>query len=69
MKDRKGTPSTLVEAIDNGLTDVATDANTALQRHVRDYLAQKFNAAMLKAETESEGHRLLALFKTITNEG
>lgn len=68
---QKGTPKTLGEAIDNALEDL--DAHYApgalhlikikLHHHVQDFLAQKFTAAHLSYETES--NVLTELFNSI----
>jgi hypothetical protein len=54
---KKGTPTTLKQAIDNGLSHVALgDSRESelmakiIEAHVIDYLAQSFGAAMLAAQ-------------------
>lgn len=63
-----GTPKTLTEAISNGASSVY-DINRViptLHEHVRDFLAQKFNVAYLKAKDDGELERLKELFRKVT---
>jgi hypothetical protein len=69
MDRPKRTPKTLLEAIEDGLRfpreESLTDQTVALC--VADYLAQKFNAALLRPGIgNEEGQRLLDLFHEIT---
>jgi hypothetical protein len=58
MNIHTGTPKTIIEAINVGLTD------GKLKEHVKDFLAQKFGVAMLLA-TPDEADRLRTLFQEI----
>lgn len=64
------TPKTLIQAIKNGHNRFLGYDREAIemQRHVRDYIAQKFGAAMLAAESESVEKMLQNLFSKIVNE-
>ena len=50
----KGSPKSLIQSIKNGLEDSGYDYSEKsadiIEQHVKDYLAQKFNVAMLKKE-------------------
>lgn len=61
----KPTPETLFEAIGNGLEQSESSTNTIMniERHIRDYLAQHFNTAMLKAPNPEEEDRFKKLFE------
>lgn len=72
MSNDKGTPKTLTQAIQNGISqfhDPKAHPNSiegmeaCIEQHVRDYLAQKFGAAML--ENESADSILQAVFNRI----
>lgn len=72
----KGTPKTLEGAIQNGFFQIheqGTDplspgATQIMEMHVRDYMAQHFGAALLKASAESETVTtiLSAIYERIT---
>lgn len=76
-----GTPKTLSSALANALADAREVAKTAgecaeavlvidgphlMVPAVKDFLAQKFSTAILKAKTDEEADRLEDLFKKIT---
>jgi hypothetical protein len=65
----KGTPKTLEEAITNGIYEIfETSANTAtIESHIRDFLAQRFGAMMLREENFQPSD-LGELFEQITGE-
>lgn len=77
MKDTKGTPTTLMGAIQNACEEgsylgagPSKEYQKRIHAHVRDYLAQKFNVAAFDAGGDhnwSSGE-LLELFKKIVNE-
>lgn len=74
LKTNKGTPTNIQDAIKNALDEVSelrralsdvsmtlaasVDEETIIQKHIRDFLAQKFSIAMYQvydnAETESQ---------------
>ncbi len=66
----KGTPRSLLEAIDNGIEAGGPNGelghDTKIVAHVRDFLAQRFGAAMLAVDT-AEAERLQTLFKNIVD--
>lgn len=63
-----GTPKTLQEAIDNGIMfGPLSGIRQNTFETVKDFLAQKFNVAMLKAGAP-EDEALRQLFKAITGE-
>lgn len=73
MSNNNGTPKTLFQAALNALEnqdlcDKGNHVNSAslINRHVADFLAQHFNAAMLTAPSKEEEARLEALFKRLT---
>lgn len=58
------TPKTLGEAIANGIqSEGSVNLNMEIEKCVRDYLAQHFNTAMLKARNPDEEDRLKKLFE------
>lgn len=65
--NKNGTPQTLLEAIQNGLTIGSGRPDDRVFEHVKDFLAQKFSAALLKTEDTEEQNRLWALWAQITN--
>lgn len=71
-KLQHGTPTTLYDAIKNGLHDDAAGGQGGypdiIKAHVRDYLSRSFSVAMNKAETNAESDRLMTLFKRLVNE-
>lgn len=53
---KKGTPKSLIGAIKNGIYD-SPDQEIVLNTvkdHVKDFIAQKFTATMIKADPETE---------------
>jgi hypothetical protein len=64
-----GTPSTLYQAIRNGLNafQVGQDAAAIVQPHLRDFLAQKFAVPLLEAN-DQEALMLKKLWEKITGE-
>lgn len=61
----KGTPTTLLQAIQNGLDhDKASYPADVIKAHVRDFLAQHFSKPMLEASPE-ESAKFKALFDRI----
>ncbi len=67
--DDKGTPKTLEEAIHNGLcVGPLSDVVDRTKQCIRDYLAQRFQAAMLKAHTPEQEALLEDLWLAITGE-
>jgi len=72
--DDGGTPKTLTDAILNGVNACggtawsAVSLSTAVQQHVRDFLAQKFGVAFLNAPNEAALNDLHALWESITGE-
>lgn len=70
INNKRGTPKTLKQAIENGLDDVKNnpgmDAAEIIKAHVRDRLAQRFSAAMF---THDEAEKMLmALFNDVVDE-
>jgi thiamine monophosphate synthase len=73
IKQMKPTPSTLEEAIKNGIDafvqrpkDASVTCEQVVRVHVRDFLSQRFCAAMLQSETIT---RILGkLWERITGE-
>lgn len=62
----QGTPKTLNQAIVNGMCiGQMKDMKGNILNHVRDFLSQRFGAAMLAAPTTEEEARLKALFEEI----
>lgn len=57
-----GTPKNLHQAIENGKVKNDTFA------HIKDYLAQKFCIAVMRAKSEEERERLFELLKMVTQE-
>jgi len=68
MSTNKGTPTTLLEAIQNGLSDKETKGSRAevIATHVKDFNAQRFGRAMLQAGSDEETIALKSLFDDIT---
>lgn len=72
----EGTPKTMLEAIANGLESIGVEGDPfvpsqeALVRfHVKDFCAQKFATALLKARKNPEAQEALQeLFKTLFKE-
>lgn len=63
------TPKTLEEAVYRALAVGPLNmVITRTRAHVRDFIAQKFAAAYLKAESEAELERLVELWNQITDE-
>lgn len=58
MNNQQGTPKTLREAVSNGLSSYRPDSSGRMDEHVelhvKDFLAQKFGAAMISATEENE---------------
>ena len=54
---KQGTPSTLNQAIYNGLDNTNPDIN--IRDHVKDFLAQKFSIAFAKAELGQDAEDIL----------
>lgn len=65
--NNQGTPKTLREAIRRAQdhSDKVGNFEFVAHSYVKDFLAQRFGAAMLNAETPEEADRLEALFKRI----
>lgn len=64
---QKGTPKTLTQAINNGLSDPS--GRGCVKTHLKDFLAQKFNVAMIENEDNTEVvEALKSLFERITKE-
>lgn len=63
----KGTPTTLLEAIQDCVDNSIYGERDALRikSHVRDFLAQHFSKPMLEALTQEESDRFKALFERI----
>lgn len=61
-----GTPSTLDEAIKLAMCFVGTNAEQMRYAVIKDFLSQRFGAAMLEASSEHEGNTLNKLFLSIT---
>jgi hypothetical protein len=68
----KATPTTLVEAVTNGIEDSGIISNrdpadsAAIASHVRDFLSNKFSIPMLKyADDEAVNNVLRDLWKSI----
>lgn len=74
---KTGTPESLKQAIENGYGKAQTarkkpgylGAGAVIVPHVRDFLAQKFGAAMLSAPSKDEESRLSDLWKAIVGDG
>lgn len=65
----RGTPKTLDEAIHNGLCVGPLSEVVDRTKHcVRDYLAQRFGVAMLKAHTPEQEALVCELWAAITGE-
>ncbi len=66
-----GTPKKLVNAIENGITEYVNNRTQTvvqmniIQKHVMDYLAQKFTVAFTEAETDNERVMLNKLWNSI----
>jgi len=61
----QGTPKTLIEAVRNGMCVASgKTADQQMAEHIKDFLAQQFNIAVLK--NPIEGSMLIELFKRIT---
>jgi hypothetical protein len=64
-KNPKGTPKSLREAIENGLADSVGEGYAAsVERHVRDFIAQRFSVALMRYEFAGEG--LSKVYEEIT---
>lgn len=78
MDNKKGTPKTLLEAVINGLQEakiehthaVLTNPKNAkmVKAHVKDFLAHKFNVAILNSTAPEIEKMLFKLFEEVTNE-
>jgi hypothetical protein len=76
INTRIGTPDKLITAIDNAVFEansardsniLASTINDNIAKHVKDYLAQKFNVAVMKADGNKDlEDLLLALYKDCT---
>lgn len=70
----KGTPKTLVEAIDNGVKDWEEHCGgpeilkEKIERHITDYLAQKFGAALLTAALVADSNDTETLIATLARD-
>ena len=64
------TPKTLLEAIRNGMLGVPSQRlpSTEIEKHVRDFISQKFATAMLETENVDYENKLMELFKTIVRQ-
>lgn len=65
---QQGTPQTLLQAIQNGLT--VGDHNQVhdnIYTHVRDFLSQKFAVALLRAENQSTDPRTAQMIQELWN--
>lgn len=63
-----GTPKNLKEAILNGFTDFSNDHNAHLkhmERHIKDYLAQNINVALLSAENKEIEDAIIKLAESM----
>lgn len=71
MRHDKGTPKTLIEAIQNGLGDGNPrnheEASEIIRLHVKDFLAQHFmTAGLLAAKKAYDGDQIIELFHRLT---
>lgn len=70
----KGTPKTLIEAIQNGYMDsmepeiTVADGMLNIRAHVKDFLAQHFSTALVAEDDEATAEKLKALWFKITGE-
>ncbi len=70
----RGTPTSLTGAIQNAMEEIAllnipaSKAVAVFQKHIRDFNAQHFTAAMGPQIDEKEIARLQALFRAITED-
>lgn len=69
------TPKTVFEAVENAIKEYLSQPKSnhqpykdVFKRHFNDYLAQRFGAAVLKAESPAEEQRLLDLLREITSD-
>lgn len=63
----EGTPTTLIHAIKNGIDSTHSNSPAVIRDHVKDYLAQKFGAAMIAKDCDVYRYNLLKeLFDKIT---
>lgn len=73
MNHTQGTPKTLREAVSNGLSSYRPDSSGRMDEHVelhiKDFLAQKFGAAMIEASTEENEIELKRLYLALTRRG
>lgn len=79
IQPEPGTPKTLADAITNGILEgvklhgFVSGRGTVLEieNHVRDFLANRFGAAMIRAENQGDGEtaaRMMMLFQQITKD-
>lgn len=69
QKTNGGTPKNLDQAIYGGLcVGPLCDVVDRTKAHVRDYLAQKFGVAMLKAHTPEQEALICELWTAVTGE-
>lgn len=65
----KGTPSTLIQSIENGILDESqrmSISSETIEHHVQDFLAQRFGAAILLADSDKSAEALSHLYYEIT---
>lgn len=68
MTKYKGTPKHLIQAINRAVIKGTVQNRVPLIRDaVKDFLAQKFNLAIMQAPTQEEANRLMALFAVCTD--
>lgn len=64
---KQETPSTLMQAIEKPLAGtIGEGIGIHIEPHIRDFLAQKFTAALLEAETIEGSEAIAKLWEKIT---